>query len=164
MEKRPSIPVLLIRAILSEVIFMILDKSDGLYRLTVGFNDGDVLYDNCVVYPRKSEIVMGQFALEPFDSLYGRFIAFDIKAKREIDTRAKETWGSIVGFIESLDASLVQNGSAYDVYIREVNRFKSLIEAVEEDQESVDYPAVLQSLFKHLEQYEDARREQTETV
>ena len=143
---------------------MYLDKSDGLYRLSVGFNDGDVLYDNCVVYPRKSEIVMGQFTLEPFDSLYGRFNAFDIKAYWEIDARAKATWESIVSFIESLDASSVQRGSAYDVYIREVNRFKSLIEAVEEDQESVDYPAVLQSLFKHLEQYEDARRKQTEIV
>ena len=143
---------------------MYLDKSDGLYRLSVGFNDGDVYYDNCVVYPRDSEIVMGQFTLEPFDSLYGRFIAFDIEAKREIDTRAEETWRSIVGFIESLDASLVRKGSAYEFYIREVNRFGSLIEAIEEDQESVDYPAVLHSFFKRLEQYEDARREHTESV
>lgn len=143
---------------------MYLDKSDGLYLLSVGFNDGDVLYDNCVVYPRSHEIVRGEFALEPFDSLYGRFIAFDMQAKQEIDARARDTWESIVDFIESLDASSVQRGSAYDVYIREVNRFKSLIEAVEEDQESVDYPAVLQSFFKRLYQYEDARREQTESV
>ena len=141
---------------------MYLDKSDGLYRLSVGFSDGDILYDNCVVYPRNHEVVRGEFALEPFDSLYSRFIAFDIKASQEINTRAKDTWELIVDFVESSAAKAIKKGSPYEIYIREVNRFKSLIEAVEEDNESVDYPAVLESLFKRLEQYEDTRREEIE--
>jgi hypothetical protein len=100
--------------------------------------------------------------LEPFDSLYSRFIAFDIKASLEINTRAKDTWELIVDFVESSAAKAIKKGSPYEIYVREVNRFKSLIAAVEEDNESVDYPAVLKSLFKRLEQYEDTRREEIE--
>jgi len=133
-------------------------KSDDLYRMTVGFNDGDVLYDNCVVHPQSGEVVGGQFTLEPFDSLYSRFIAFDLQARSEIDTRAKDTWDSILDFVESLDATLVTRNWPYEFYIREVSHLKTLIAAVYEDGGAVDYPATLRSLYKNLERYEDARR------
>lgn len=143
---------------------MFFDKSDRLYGLSIGFSDGDTLYENCVVYPRNYEIVRGEFTLEPFESLYSRFIAFDLQAKQEIDIRAKDTWELIVGFVKSLEAESIKKNSPYEIYIREVNHFKTLIDAVDKDQESVDYPSVLSSLFKRLEQYEDARREETESV
>ena len=136
---------------------MYLDKADDLYRLSVGFNDGDVLYDNCIVYPRDAEVVMGQFTLEPFDSLYGRFIAFELKVSDELTARAKETWLSIVSVVKDLETKSLDEGSPYEVYIREVNSYKTLISAIEGDGGFVDYSQVLREFFVRLEKAESAR-------
>ena len=137
---------------------MYFDKADNLYRLSVGFDDGDVLYDNCVVYPRDVEVVMGQFTLEPFDSLYGRFIAFELKVSDELTARAKETWMSIVSKVKDLETKSLDEGSPYAVYIREVNSYKTLISTIEGDGGFVDYSQVLREFFVRLEKAESARR------
>jgi hypothetical protein len=137
---------------------MFLDNPEGLYRLSVCFSDGDTLYENCVVYPCGAEIISGEHTLEPFDSLYSRFTAFELKAKREIDTRAHNTWKAIVKFVDSLKENPFTAGSPYEIYIDTVALFKGVIEEVDEDGGAIDYPTLLRKFFIHLEKAEAARR------
>ena len=85
--------------------------------------------------------------MEPYDSLYDRFIGFEITLEGEIRRRAKETWDEIVDFTESIDTQDELALKIYGIYIKEVARLKSDIERYE----SVNYSSLLQALFVAIE-------------
>ena len=130
--------------------------SDRLIRMNIGFNDGDVLYDECVVFPRDIEIIRGEFDLEPFDSLNDRFTIFELKANEEIESRARDTWNSIVDFVESLNGRSKAENLPYEIYIREVERYKKLISSTENNGGYVNFRDLISSFFIDVEKIKKA--------
>ncbi len=113
----------------------------------VDCNDFDNDYAKCARYPREGEFIAGEYHMEPYDSLYDRFIGFEITLEEEIRRRAKETWDEIVDFTESIDTQDELALKMYGIYIKEVACLKSDIERYE----SVNYSSLLQALFLAIE-------------
>lgn len=133
-------------------------RTDGLYAIPVCFSDGDVTYNNCVPFPTGDKPLKGEFHLEPFDSLYGRFIAFEISAQEEIKRRAKESWEEILDFVKSLDRKSLAADSPYQSYIDEADRLDWSIAMSEGGYRDVDYPRRLGEFFMRIERRTDPRQ------
>jgi hypothetical protein len=104
-------------------------------------------YAKCVCYPKTGEFVAGEYYMEPYDSLYDRFVVFEIALEDEIRRRAEDTWREIVEFTESIDMQDERARNMYGIYVKEVARLKSDIERYD----SVNYSSLLQTLFLAIE-------------
>ena len=136
--------------------FMKKTSADDLYTLDIGYSDSDVAYNECVVYPTPGNPIQGEFHLEPFDSLYDRFIAFEIAATQEIETRAKDTWGSIVDFARSIDEKSIAADSPYCLYFKQIERLHWSITMSETGYRDINYPALVHDFFKQIERQQSS--------
>lgn len=110
-------------------------------------NDYEDEYAKCVRFPKRGEPITGESDLEPYDSLYFRFLMFEITLDEEIRRRAERTWLEIVEFTENIDMESEVERTAYEIYVDQVARVKSQIR----DKEWVNYSAVLEDFFLEIE-------------